>query len=133
MSDAEFYELLFTLMADIDTQFQFWLTMTFALIVTTFFAGERLNTYLRVFLTVLYAAACGLIVMRWNVAMIFVGDIAELAGKQVAELPSRTFTGSLRMGVFLLGSIGAGAFTVYWHRMGVAASPEIGDAPGDEA
>ena len=43
MSNVAFYELLFQLMADVDTQFQFWLTMTFALVVTTFFAGSRLN------------------------------------------------------------------------------------------
>ena len=48
MSTSDLLNLVLTQRGNIDLQFQFWLTITFAVIVAAFSAGDRLDRRLRV-------------------------------------------------------------------------------------
>jgi hypothetical protein len=101
---------LMTQRASIDLQFQFWLTITFSVIVAGFVAGERLNKGLRLLIAVLYLLATVHLGVRW----MYDGAVGE---RWVALLVSRgvdigiPWTAAyLRMAVMLLGSVSALVF-----------------------
>ena len=91
------------------------MTTTFALVVTTFFAGSKLNRYLRTFVTILYLAACVLVYIRWNAAGALVQQIAALAQVETAKLPLAAGAGIVGMFVFYIGTLGACGFTLFHH------------------
>jgi len=62
---AELTELYFIRESGVDIQFQFWLTITFATVVATFVAGNRLDRKLRWVAAVLYLLATAVLVSRW--------------------------------------------------------------------
>ena len=66
MSTAELTELYLTMQSSISTQFEYWLTVTFAIVVARFVAGTRLNRKLRFGLALLYALACAVLLSRWT-------------------------------------------------------------------
>ncbi len=65
MSASEFYELVLLIEASIDAQFEFWLTVTFATVVATFIADEKLTRTLRLVIAVSYVLATAVIASRW--------------------------------------------------------------------
>ena len=64
-SPAELTGLVFTREAVIDGQFQFWITITFAVIAANFVAGNRLSARSRSVIALLYALAVVVLVSRW--------------------------------------------------------------------
>ena len=58
---SDLLNLLLTQRASIDLQFQFWLSITFAVIVAGFVAGRRLDLKLRLLAAALYVLASALI------------------------------------------------------------------------
>jgi hypothetical protein len=64
-SPAELAELFFAQGSAIDAQFQYWITITFAVIVANFVAGKRLSKRSRVVVALLYALAVVVLVSRW--------------------------------------------------------------------
>ena len=64
-SPAELTELVFTRESVIDGQFQFWITITFAVIVANFVAGNRLSRRSRFVIALLYALAVVVLSSRW--------------------------------------------------------------------
>jgi hypothetical protein len=62
---ADLLNLLLMQRASIDLQFQFWLTITFAVIVAAFVAGRRLHYGLRLLAATLYALASIHLALRW--------------------------------------------------------------------
>jgi len=102
--------LLLTQRASIDLQFQFWLSITFAVIVAGFVAGGRLDRKLRVLAAVLYVLATAHLATRW----IYDGGVGE---RWVNVLVSRGVdigipwvAAYLRMAVMLLGTVSALVF-----------------------
>ena len=84
-SPFELTELFFSRESVIDTQFQYWITFTFAVIVASFVAGNRLNRRLRVVVASLYAIATIVVVSRWYyVGQDLVAFIAQLREHGVA-------------------------------------------------
>jgi hypothetical protein len=67
-SPAELLELWLIEQSEINLQFEFWLTVTFAVIVASFVAGRRLNRNLRIFVAFLYMLAVTVFVSRWYYA-----------------------------------------------------------------
>jgi ABC-type transport system involved in cytochrome c biogenesis permease subunit len=82
-SPAELLELLYIRESVIDTQFQYWITITFAVIAAGFVAGKRLNKRLRRVVASLYLLATVVLVSRWYYAGVV--DVAQLSG-QLQEL-----------------------------------------------
>ena len=96
--------------ASIDLQFQFWLTITFAVIVASFIAGERLGRTLRWLAASLYGLATLHLAVRW----MYDGGVGE---RWVAVLVSRGVdigipwvAAYLRMALMLIGTASALAF-----------------------
>ncbi|NJD32733.1 MAG: hypothetical protein FIB04_12705 [Gammaproteobacteria bacterium] len=73
ISTADLVNLVLTQRGSIDLQFQFWLTITFAVIVAAFTARDRLAFRLRLLVAVLYFLASAHLMTRWA----FDGTVAE--------------------------------------------------------
>ena len=65
VSTADLLNLLLAQRSSIDLQFQFWLTITFAVLVAGFVAGHRLRWGLRWLAAFLYAMASAHLLLRW--------------------------------------------------------------------
>jgi hypothetical protein len=116
ISTSDLLSLLLTQRASIDLQFQFWLSITFAVIVAGFVAGGRLDRKLRVLAAVLYVLATAHLATRW----IYDGGVGE---RWVNVLVSRGVdigipwvAAYLRMAVMLLGTVSALVFLFRHHR-----------------
>jgi len=64
-SPAELAELALLAGASMDTQFQYWISVTFAVVVASFVAGERLSRPMRLLAAVLYLLASVLLISRF--------------------------------------------------------------------
>ena len=64
-SPAELAQLYFMRESVIDAQFQFWITITFAVIAANFIAGRRLSPRSRYAIALLYALAVVVLASRW--------------------------------------------------------------------
>lgn len=65
MSEYELTSLIYELFRDMDSQIEFWLQATFAVVVAVYFAGHRLSVGLRRFIAVMYVAASLQAGLRW--------------------------------------------------------------------
>ena len=69
ISTAELLELALMLREDLEDQFQYWLSITFAVIVSSFVAGDRLKTSWKTVIGVLYVLTTVLFAVRfWDSA-----------------------------------------------------------------
>ena len=107
ISTAELLELIFSANSVLDLQFQFWLAITFALIVATFTAKERLSKKVRLVISFLYLASTIVIFYRWWVsAQIAIEITEEVIARGVTWVAiANPFSGILRLLVFLVGTI----------------------------
>ena len=64
-SIADLLELIMMAESSIDTQFQFWLTVTFATIVASFVARNLLTSKMRMITSALYLVATFVLASRW--------------------------------------------------------------------
>lgn len=110
IATADLVNLVLSQRGSIDLQFQFWLTITFAVIVATFSAGDRLAFRLRLLAAVLYLLASAHLLTRW----MFDGAVAE---RWVKILVSRGvdigipwIAVTLRLLLMLVGSVAALVF-----------------------
>ena len=67
-SPAELAELFILEQSEINLQFEFWLTVTFAVIVASFVSGKQLVHKLRMAAAVLYVLAVVVFLSRWYYA-----------------------------------------------------------------
>ena len=82
-SPAELSDLFLQAMALNDTQFQYWITITFAVVVAGFVAGERLTRKLRYAVVVLYLLATltlGLRVLNAGTPAFAIAEALEESG-----------------------------------------------------
>ncbi len=107
-SPAELSELFLQAQALIDTQLQYWMSITFAVVVAGFVAGKRLTLRLRCIVGVLYALATFTLLIR----MMTTGEDAVAIANTLQESGSIIFhTGPSiiisRLLLFGLGTIAA--------------------------
>ena len=82
-SPAELTEIIFLARSSMDTQFQFWVSITFAAVVAGFIAGDRLTQRMRYVAASLYALAALVLILRFFDAartVVSVGDALREAG-----------------------------------------------------
>lgn len=106
MTEVDLLPLFFDVNQDIDTQFQFWISITFAVLVASFVADERLSKFERRVITVLYLCAAMIILQRYSSALSHQQDVLALFtanGLAQPELP--WLAGLLRFALFTLGSL----------------------------
>jgi hypothetical protein len=110
-SPAELSELFLLAQTSIDTQFQYWITITFAVVAAAFAAGERLTQRLRYVVVALYSLATFTLFMR----ALSTGEDARVILQTLAESGSLIFGIDLTVAVsrplvFVMGTIAANYF-----------------------
>lgn len=105
MSEPELYELIAMHVAQIDASFEFWLTISFAVLMAIHIAGNSMKAALKRLLCGLYLAA--------SIISIFLtlGDMAQAGEfvRQLPELPTGTPWNTVgqvtRLALYFLGTI----------------------------
>jgi hypothetical protein len=111
-SNAELTEFIFLAYSSADTQFQYWITITFAVVVAGFVAGKRLAVSLRILIAVLYLLASAILAVRFQNSMITANTIRAMLLEADAYIVTTTYLAPLRIGLFLLGSAAAVFFLI---------------------
>ena len=112
----ELIELIQNELAGIDAQFQFWITITFAVVVASHFARGQLGPVVRISIAALYALAVLLLASRMGSHIQSAQYLASvLAGLGVDDPrfsapPSAPLVGVLRWSLLVLGSLAAVVF-----------------------
>ncbi len=114
MSTAELTELFLTMESAIYTQFEYWLTVTFAVVVASFVAGTRLNRNrkLRFGLALLYALSCVVLLSRWTYTGLDATDFRAALLESGVVLHTPWVTIISRLLLFALGTAAALYFLV---------------------
>jgi hypothetical protein len=104
---SELIDLMLVLRESMDMQIQFWISVTFAVVVASFSAGMRLSFRLRVLSVILYLVATAAFISRWyhdyNEMQFLLNEI-NLRG---LEFEALQVPASLRMAL-----VGIGTFSV---------------------
>jgi hypothetical protein len=114
MTEADLLALFLDVNQDIDTQFQFWISITFAVLVASFVADEKLSRAERSVVTVLYLSAAAILLFRYLSAVTLVQDVLGLFDASGIERPIvATTAGRLRIALFTLGSLVTAASVLF--------------------
>jgi hypothetical protein len=115
---AEITELYFVAGASMDAQFEYWVSVTFAVVVAGFAAGDRLTKKLSYLAAVLYALATFVLITRFinsaQTAVLF-GDIVTEAGVGISRTALPTVIA--RFLLFALGAFAALYFLLRTRRI----------------
>jgi len=111
---SDLFALLQTAAAGIDSQFEFWLTLTFALLVSTFLAGGVLTRGARIAIAVLYVLSVYLVwlqqmfhVEQGRYLISLLADLGVETPLAIGELADR-----IRAVIFFVGSFSAVVFVL---------------------
>lgn len=105
-----FFELTQNAMAGIDSQFQFWLTITFGIVVASFLGRDELTRLIRVVLAVLYLLTVALIVTKTMAYSEMGYNLARLG--ELNENAYVPYVLAIRIAVTSLGTVAATAFVL---------------------
>jgi hypothetical protein len=114
MTEADLFEIFLNVNQDIDTQFQFWMSITFAVLVASFVADERLSRMERIVVTGLYVCAATILLERYMSAVSHMQDVMELfdgIGVRRPDVP--TYAAYLRLGLFTFGTLVAAVSVLF--------------------
>ena len=114
ISSADLLNLVLAQRSSIDLQFQFWLTITFAVIVASFIAGPRLVPRLRLLAAILYVTASAHITARWMYDGVTANQWLKVLASRGVDYQVPWIAAYLRMGLMLLGTVSALVF-LFWH------------------
>jgi len=105
IADAELIELAPLSVDQINFQFQFWLSITFALITASFVARDHLSKRVRIVLAILYLTTTLLLVSRLVAAGINSTVLtAEIIGRGIEWFPGSTPTHAIfQMRIIIFG------------------------------
>lgn len=66
MTESELIEIIYMSVASAEAQFEFWMTITIAMVVAVYTAGYRLNSKVRLIIAFLYLLICMLFYLRYE-------------------------------------------------------------------
>ena len=117
MNPTDVYDLQYTVVALMDSTFQFWLSASFAVIIATHFAAEKLSRLVRRLVSTLYLTATILFLTRvMHVGYQFFSYNDMLIAEGLAPFPShpaaRVIISVGMLTIMVLGTIG----TLYYMR-----------------
>jgi len=125
MTEADLLQIFLDVNQDIDTQFQFWISITFAVLVASFVADERLSTAERVVVTLLYLCAATILLQRYLSALSHLQDALRLFDESDLARPAvPSVAAFLRFGLFTVGSLVC-AMSVVFPRFGARRRASI--------
>ncbi len=119
ISNYELIQLFQNCLTFIDSQFQYWLSASFAVVVAGFLAKDVLNRNARVWVSILYLVASSLFAVKYYMALqqsLFIGD--ELAIRGIAWPSSVAGAVSVRASLFILGLLSTLWFTNFHPSVG---------------
>ena len=108
LSEFEVNELLLGNLEALSQHFQYWMTATFAVVVASYTAGDRLALWARVVVAALYVAAVAVAYIRWQGS---VGEASRLIrllvelGYDSTSAGRARLAGGIREGVMLGGTL----------------------------
>jgi hypothetical protein len=102
IAEVQLLQLLLEVYADIDTQFQVWLSITFAVMVATFMAGERFSLIGRVLIVALYGCASSILLLRYFGAIELSQYVLEIYALYDVGLPPGVNAGAAALRVVLI-------------------------------
>ena len=108
-SAAELVEIFYLTMTVADTQFQYWITVTFAAVVAGFIAGDRLKKRLRIAAASLYLLASFVLISRFFATALSAGRVAMAMEEMGVDIvrPVGTLVVVARILLFILGTVAA--------------------------
>ena len=107
LSTAELLELMMILRDDLGTQFQYWLSITFAILIASYIAGERFLMPWRIFAAVLYGLTTAVFSIRYYVSGLnFRNYLGELGTRGDLWTDQTSILIGIRMTLFVVGTIG---------------------------
>ena len=103
IAEVQLLELLLEVNQDIDTQFQVWISITFAVLVASFVAGRRLTMGARVGIAALYACASVILYLRYmRGAVDYIPYVYDLFATYGAPVPQGSSEVAFLLRVWLL-------------------------------
>lgn len=128
MTEVDLLPLFLDVNQDIDTQFQFWISITFAVLVASFVADERLSRIERRVITALYLCAAIIILARYSSALAHQQDVLDLfAANGLAQPAAPALAFLLRTILFTFGSL-VTALSVLFPKFGARRASPGGSA-----
>ena len=127
ITEVQLLQLLLEVNQDIDTQFQVWISITFAMLVASFVAGRRLTMGARIGIAALYVCASVILYMRYmRGAVDYIPYVYELFQRYEAPIPqgSSNLAFLLRVWLLRLGS-GVTALAVLVPGLGHRREPSL--------
>ena len=107
MSEFEQIGLLLQVSEGVNAQFEFWVGVTFAAIIATYTAGDRLNPIARGILAIMYLATCAIFYQRISNqignAQVIVGALNEMGSDWLTQ--ASVSIQPLRRGLIIAGSL----------------------------
>ncbi|MEM6581634.1 MAG: hypothetical protein AAF699_10200 [Pseudomonadota bacterium] len=100
---------------NINTQFETWIAITFAVIIASYVAGHKLKPTLQILIAALYLLVTTLVVSITLGTASFVTDVAGASAYDTANLYDLMIS-LVRGGVFLVGTIATLIFIFKGHR-----------------
>ncbi len=104
MSDAELFELMIMTADQIDSSFEYWLTISFGVLIAVHFTRGSLATPVKVIICLMYIAASLLAIS------LTIGDMIQIVdfGNQLSEQPTASIANAIgsviRMLLYVAGS-----------------------------
>lgn len=104
LNNEELIQLYDAVFTNINTQFELWITITFAVIIASHISGHRLERSLQYLVATLYSAVSLLLLLMLVNAVSFAGSFNAF-GVQASQDPMTIFIAVLRVGVWILGTV----------------------------
>ena len=120
MSEIELAQYALALLAEADAQFEFWLTVTFGVLVASFVAGDRLSKRRRILVAFFYVWASAIFYTRYGAVSTYLNGYAELAATYGATVlaPISPVAGLLRTSLWVVGAFTTVFVVLKGHRSG---------------
>jgi hypothetical protein len=128
ITEVQLLQVFLDVNADVDTQFQFWISITFAVLVASYVADERLSRAERGAIAALYLCAATILLFRYLSALTYLEFVLQLFDRYGVVRPTLpTPAALLRLALFTLGSLVA-ALSVLFPKFGANLGPAASDA-----
>ena len=107
IAEVQLLQLYLDVNQDIDTQFQVWISITFAVLVASFVAGPRLSRVARLAIAAMYVSAALILYLRYIRAASYIPYTIDLFRQYQVALPQTVgqLAYELRRALFGLGSV----------------------------
>jgi hypothetical protein len=128
VSTADLLSLLLAQRSSIDMQFQFWLTITFAVLVAGYVAGHRLHRGLRWLAALLYAMASAHLFLRWMYDGTVGQHWVEELNRRGVDIAIPWLAVSLRRALMGIGTVSTLVFLLIAARR----SPRLGESEASD-